>query len=135
MLQLELVGLSRLGTNPLQVLKDNIPGYRLLRDRRSASRARPSMTDSFAAFDCPGLALAIGLCAARRALLQAQRAVPAPHGRTAAGLNGDYIVAVVNSELVTAGEVEQRLSAPCGEPRAVRRCRRAEQLRQQALDR
>ena len=34
LLQLELVGLSRLGTNPLQVLKDNIPGYRLLRDDR-----------------------------------------------------------------------------------------------------
>ena len=32
MLQLELVGLSRLGVNPLQVLKDNVPGYRLLRD-------------------------------------------------------------------------------------------------------
>jgi LPS-assembly protein len=30
--QLELVGLSRLGQNPLTVLKDNIPGYRLLRD-------------------------------------------------------------------------------------------------------
>jgi lipopolysaccharide assembly outer membrane protein LptD (OstA) len=27
LLQLELVGLSRLGSNPLQVLKDNIPGY------------------------------------------------------------------------------------------------------------
>lgn len=32
LMQLELVGLSRLGTNPLRVLKDNIPGYRLLRD-------------------------------------------------------------------------------------------------------
>ena len=32
LLQLELVGLSRLGSNPLRVLKDNIPGYRLLRD-------------------------------------------------------------------------------------------------------
>ncbi|MBL8328873.1 MAG: LPS-assembly protein LptD [Rubrivivax sp.] len=32
MLQLELVGLSRLGSNPLKVLKDNIPGYRLLRE-------------------------------------------------------------------------------------------------------
>ena len=32
-----LVGLSRIGSNPLRVLKDNIPGYRLLReDRRSA---------------------------------------------------------------------------------------------------
>jgi LPS-assembly protein len=32
LLQLELSGLSRLGSNPLQVLKDNIPGYRLLRE-------------------------------------------------------------------------------------------------------
>lgn len=30
--EIEFVGLSRLGTNPLQVLKDNIPGYRTLRD-------------------------------------------------------------------------------------------------------
>lgn len=36
LLQLELVGLSRLGSNPLQVLKDNIPGYRLLREERTA---------------------------------------------------------------------------------------------------
>jgi len=35
LLQLELVGLSKLGTNPLQVLKDNIPGYRLLREGRT----------------------------------------------------------------------------------------------------
>jgi LPS-assembly protein len=32
LVQLELIGLSRLGSNPLRVLKDNIPGYRLLRD-------------------------------------------------------------------------------------------------------
>ena len=37
MLQLELVGLSRLGTNALSVLKDNIPGYQLLRDPRAAA--------------------------------------------------------------------------------------------------
>ncbi len=36
LVQLELVGLSRLGSNPLQVLKDNIPGYRLLRDGPTA---------------------------------------------------------------------------------------------------
>jgi LPS-assembly protein len=36
LLQLELVGLSRLGSNPLQVLKDNIPGYRLLREERGS---------------------------------------------------------------------------------------------------
>ena len=37
--QLELVGLSRLGSNPLQVLKDNIPGYKLLRDERAVTPA------------------------------------------------------------------------------------------------
>jgi LPS-assembly protein len=36
LLQLELVGLSRLGSNPLQTLKDNIPGYRLLREDHGA---------------------------------------------------------------------------------------------------
>ena len=35
MFQLELVGLSRLGSSPLRALKDNIPGYRLLRDERA----------------------------------------------------------------------------------------------------
>ncbi|MFT3664025.1 LPS-assembly protein LptD [Piscinibacter sp.] len=39
MLQLELVGLSRLGSNPLQVLKDNIPGYKLLREENSTPAA------------------------------------------------------------------------------------------------
>ncbi|MEF7615409.1 LPS assembly protein LptD [Aquincola sp. MAHUQ-54] len=37
LLQLELVGLSRLGSNPLKVLKDNVPGYRLLRDDPDAA--------------------------------------------------------------------------------------------------
>ena len=41
MLQLELVGLSRLGTNPLKTLKDNIPGYQLLRDDASATSTGP----------------------------------------------------------------------------------------------
>ena len=36
LVQLELVGLSRIGSNPLRVLKDNIPGYRLLRDERGS---------------------------------------------------------------------------------------------------
>lgn len=42
LLQLELIGLSRLGSNPLQVLKDNIPGYRLLRDSRGMSTSTSS---------------------------------------------------------------------------------------------
>ena len=41
LLQLELVGLSRLGSNPLTVLKDNIPGYRLLREDRAEPAAAP----------------------------------------------------------------------------------------------
>jgi LPS-assembly protein len=41
MLQLELIGLSRLGTNPLKVLKDNIPGYQLLRDDGDELSSRP----------------------------------------------------------------------------------------------
>jgi LPS-assembly protein len=40
-IQLELVGLSRIGSNPLQVLKDNIPGYRLLRDSSTAPLPLP----------------------------------------------------------------------------------------------
>jgi LPS-assembly protein len=39
LLQLELVGLSRLGSNAINVLRDNIPGYQLLRERRSVSPA------------------------------------------------------------------------------------------------
>ncbi len=39
LLQLELVGLSRLGSNPLKVLKDNIPGYQLLREERNNGAA------------------------------------------------------------------------------------------------
>jgi LPS-assembly protein len=35
--QLELVGLSRLGSDAIGVMRDNIPGYQLLRERRSDS--------------------------------------------------------------------------------------------------
>ncbi len=41
LLQLELVGLSRLGSNPLGVLRDNIPGYRPLRDEGAAIGSLP----------------------------------------------------------------------------------------------
>ncbi len=39
LLQLEFVGLSRLGSNALGVLRDNIPGYRQLSDPRSSNRS------------------------------------------------------------------------------------------------
>jgi len=45
LIQLELVGLSRLGSNPLQVLKDNVPGYRLLRDAPASSQNTFSFYD------------------------------------------------------------------------------------------
>jgi LPS-assembly protein len=48
--QLELVGLSRLGSNPLQVLKDNIPGYRLLHDpaeRNARGQSSSSRSSDF----------------------------------------------------------------------------------------
>jgi LPS-assembly protein len=41
LIQLELVGLSRLGSNPLKVLKDNIPGYQLLREERGSVPSIP----------------------------------------------------------------------------------------------
>lgn len=41
MFQLELVGLSRLGSSPLRTLKDNIPGYRLLREDTGLLTAPP----------------------------------------------------------------------------------------------
>jgi LPS-assembly protein len=41
MFQLELVGLSRLGSSPLRALRDNIPGYRLLREDTGLLTAPP----------------------------------------------------------------------------------------------
>jgi LPS-assembly protein len=47
MIQLELVGLSRLGTNPLALLKSSVPGYRLLRESPQDLNASgaPSLTE------------------------------------------------------------------------------------------
>jgi LPS-assembly protein len=41
LVQLELVGLSRIGSNPLRVLRDNVPGYQLLREERRGALAAP----------------------------------------------------------------------------------------------
>jgi peptidyl-prolyl cis-trans isomerase SurA len=97
------------------------------------------MTDLFRRLRLPGLALAIGLCAAPAAAqLQIRSAADAqpPVVVRGSGFNGDYIVAVVNSELVTAAEVEQRIeriraaTTPRGGPRPPL----SDPLRQQALD-
>ncbi len=48
MFQLELVGLSRIGSSPLKALKDNIPGYRLLRESNSllsTQGSQPTLND------------------------------------------------------------------------------------------
>ena len=97
------------------------------------------MTDDFRRLRSLGVALALGICAAAAvAQLQIRSAANAPAPAAAGGpaFNGDYIVAVVNSELVTAGEVEQRVlriraatTPRGGQPPPV-----TDQLRQQALD-
>jgi LPS-assembly protein len=46
LLQLELVGLSRIGSNPLKVLRDNIPGYRLLREEPRGPSAGDGLTEA-----------------------------------------------------------------------------------------
>jgi LPS-assembly protein len=55
--QLELVGLSRLalGSNPLRLLKDNIPGYQMLRDdaRPQAAPESPAATPSSSPSSAP----------------------------------------------------------------------------------
>lgn len=50
MFQLELSGLSRLGSSPLRALKDNIPGYRLLRDE-AAPAPTPEPAEPFSSDD------------------------------------------------------------------------------------
>jgi LPS-assembly protein len=55
MLQLELVGLSRLalGSNPLTALRDNIPGYRLLRERGPSTSGSNDAASGSAAGSLP----------------------------------------------------------------------------------
>ncbi|MCA0241925.1 MAG: peptidylprolyl isomerase [Proteobacteria bacterium] len=96
-----------------------------------------------AAAAAPLLAALLALTAPAQALAQAQTAAP---GRTAAAavapqrqpapLNGDYIVAVVNQELVTAGEVERRIERAQQEAaqRTGVRLPPESELRQQAMD-
>ncbi len=42
LIQLELVGLSRLGSNPLATLMENVPGYRLLREESTPGAPAPT---------------------------------------------------------------------------------------------
>jgi peptidyl-prolyl cis-trans isomerase SurA len=84
-----------------------------------------------------GLALAMGLYAApslAQLQLRAPAGTPTVQIRGPA-FSGDYIVAVVNSDLVTAGEVEQRLDRirAAAVPRGAALPPASEQMRQQAL--
>jgi LPS-assembly protein len=47
MIQLELVGLSRIGSNPLDTLQRNVPGYRLLRDGTMPASAMPTSSSFY----------------------------------------------------------------------------------------
>jgi len=96
------------------------------------------MTDFLRHLRLPVLALAIGLCAASAfAQLQMRSAASPPQvvirGST---YSGDYIIAVVNSELVTAAELEQRIQRirVATTPRGSTPPPVTDQLRQQALD-
>ena len=97
------------------------------------------MTEFFRRLRLPGLALALGLCAASAfAQLQmrsAQGPVPQVQIRGST-FSGDYIIAVVNSELVTAAEWEQRIQRirAASAPRGAAPPPVTDQLRQQALD-
>ena len=96
------------------------------------------MTDFLRHLRLPVLALAIGSYAASAfAQLQMRSATSPPQvvirGST---YSGDYIIAVVNSELVTAAELEQRIQRIriATTPRGTAPPPVTEQLRQQALD-
>jgi LPS-assembly protein len=47
MIQLELVGLSRIGSNPLDTLQRNVPGYKLLRDASLPASAQPTASSFY----------------------------------------------------------------------------------------
>jgi peptidyl-prolyl cis-trans isomerase SurA len=97
------------------------------------------MTDPFAPRGARAAAAALALACAGAAMAQIQMrsaATPAPQVLIRGNdYSGDFIVAVVNSDLVTAAEVEQRInqmrasSARGGSPPPV-----TDQMRQQALD-
>jgi len=97
------------------------------------------MTDLFRCLCLSGLVLAIGLGAVpAMAQLQIRSAANPPPQVVirAPAFSGDYIIAVVNSELVTAGEVEQRIERirAATTPRGGQRAPVTDALRQQALD-
>lgn len=97
------------------------------------------MTDCIRRFRPSGLVLALGLCAITAQAQLQTRSATAPTPQVvirSPGYAGDYIVAVVNSELVTAAEVEQRIrqaraaiAARGGQPPPV-----TDLMRQQALE-
>lgn len=96
------------------------------------------MTDFFLRLRTIGPALALGLCsAACLAQLQIRNTPTTPQVVIQAPtLSGDYIVAVVNSDLVTAGEVAQRLDRlrAAGVARGAALPPVTEQMRAQALE-
>jgi peptidyl-prolyl cis-trans isomerase SurA len=96
------------------------------------------MTDSSFRLRCAGLALGLGLGAWPAFAQLSIRSASNPPQVLIRGpaYSGDFIVAVVNSDLVTAAEIEQRLNSlrAAGAPRGAALPPVTEQMRQQALD-
>ena len=97
------------------------------------------MTDLLRRLPLPGLALALGLCAAPAFAQLQMRSGASPTPQVVirgSAFSGDYIVAVVNSELVTAAEIEQRIERmrAAAVPRGAALPPVTDQLRQQALE-
>ena len=90
------------------------------------------MTDPKNPWRRRGAALVLGLTLAAAVGVAAAQARGAPQARVR---NGDYIVAIVNQELVTAGEIDRRLQrAEEDAGRAGQRLPPDTELRQQVLD-
>jgi peptidyl-prolyl cis-trans isomerase SurA len=96
------------------------------------------MTDLLRRLRVPGLALALGLAAVHAPAQLQIRSAANPQPQVVirdSAYNGDYIIAVVNTELVTAAELEQRSERiRAASARGGQRPPPNDQLRQQALD-
>jgi len=96
------------------------------------------MTDLLRRLRVPGLALALGLGAVQAPAQLQIRSATNPQPQVVvrdSAYSGDYIIAVVNTELVTAAELEQRIERiRAASARGGQRPPLNDQLRQQALD-
>ena len=113
-LQLELNGVSRIGSNPLDVLRRNVGGYTRLDRARPRTddyhvpTARPVLRPTpYETFFARPRAPTPGICLRYRQRPARSRG-PWPDSEAAAAVVLDRIVAVVNDEAITARELDER---------------------------